>query len=93
MEDSPELEMALQIPNDMEMVALAIPDPLLLDLDIYCDSLRAHPSCPAEVRNLPMWAFRSNVIQAAIRGALEMYSPDEGIEDELQFIFNWYKDE
>ena len=40
-----------------------------------------------------MWAFRSNVIQASIRGALEMYAPDEGIEDELQFIFNWYKDD
>jgi hypothetical protein len=67
MEDSPELEMALQIPGDMEMVALAIPDPLLLELDIYCDSLRAHPSCPEEVRNLPMWAFRSNARNAGSR--------------------------
>ena len=43
MDDSPELEMALQIPGEMEMVALAIPDALLLELDIYCDSLRMHP--------------------------------------------------
>tara|TARA_B100001029_G_C14599136_1_gene203021 strand:- start:295 stop:417 length:123 start_codon:yes stop_codon:yes gene_type:complete len=40
-----------------------------------------------------MWAFRSNVIQAAIRGALEMFAPDDDLEEELQFIFNWYKDE
>ena len=84
-----EVELALQIPNDMEMVALAIPDPLLLDLDI----LRRHPSCPELIRDLPMWAFRSNVIQASIRGALEMYAPDDDLEAELQFIFKWYKDE
>jgi|TARA_R110002020_G_scaffold314992_1_gene530189 hypothetical protein len=88
-----EVELALQIPNDMEMVALAIPDTLLLELDIYCDSLRRHPSCPELIRDLPMWAFRSNVIQASIRGALEMYAPDDDLEAELQFIFKWYKDE
>ena len=93
MDDSPDLELALQIPGEMEMVAVAIPDALLLDVDIYCDALRTHPSCPVEVRNLPMWAFRSNVIQAAIRGALEMFAPDDDLEEELQFIFNWYKDE
>lgn len=90
-----EVELALQIPNDMEMVALAIPDTLLLDLDLYCDSLRRHPSCPELIRDLPMWAFRSNVIQASVRGALEMYAPDEDddLEAELKFIFRWYKDE
>lgn len=93
MDDFSDLEMALQIPGEMEMVALAIPGPLLLELDIYCDNLRAHPSCPEVVRNLPMWAFRSNVIQAAIRGALEMYSPSSALDEELQFIFDWYKDE
>ena len=93
MDDFSDLEMALQIPNDVEMVAVAIPGPLLLELDIYCDNLRAHPSCPEMVRNLPMWAFRSNVIQAAIRGALEMYSPSSALAEELQFIFDWYKDE
>ena len=93
MDDFSALEMALQIPGDMEMVALAIPDPLLLDLDLHCDSLRAHPSCPEEVRNLPMWAFRSNVIQASIRGALEMFSPSSALDEELSFIFDWYKDE
>ena len=90
-----EVELALQIPNDMEMVALAIPDTLLLDLDLYCDSLRRHPSCPELIRDLPMWAFRSNVIQASVRGALETYAPDEDddLEAELKFIFRWYKDE
>ena len=84
-----EVELALQIPNDMEMAALAIPDTLLLELD----SLRRHPSCPELIRDLPMWAFRSNVIQASVRGALEMYAPDDDLEAELKFIFRWYKDE
>ena len=93
MDDFPDLEMALQIPGEMEMVAVAIPGPLLLELDIYCDNLRAHPSCPEIISNLPMWAFRSNVIQAAVRGALEMFSPSSALDEELSFIFDWYKDE
>ena len=93
MDDSPDSEIALQIPSDMEMVAVAIPGPLLLELDIYCDNLRAHPSCPEIISSLPMWAFRSNVIQAAIRGALEMFSPDTSLDEELSFIFGWYTDE
>jgi len=78
---------ALQVPTDMDFVAVAIPASLLLELDVYADSMQKHPSCPAAISQLPMWAFRSNVIQAAVRGML-----DESEMDEVSFMFDWWRD-
>tara|TARA_X000000368_G_C22618212_1_gene531106 strand:+ start:274 stop:561 length:288 start_codon:yes stop_codon:yes gene_type:complete len=78
---------ALQVPTDMDFVAVAIPASLLLELDVYVDSMQKHPSCPPAISQLPMWAFRSNVIQAAVRSML-----DESEMDELTFMFDWWRD-
>ena len=78
---------ALQVPTDMDFVAVAIPASLLLELDVYADSMQKHPSCPEQISELPMWAFRSNVIQAAVRNML-----DESAMDELTFMFDWWRD-
>ena len=78
---------ALQVPTDMDFVAVAIPASLLLELDVYADSMQKHPSCPPATSQLPMWAFRSNVIQAAVRSML-----DESEMDELTFMFDWWRD-
>ncbi len=77
---------ALQIPTDMDFVAVAIPASLLLELDVYADSMQKHPSCPEQISELPMWAFRSNVIQAAIRGML-----DESEIEDVTFMFDWWR--
>ena len=77
---------ALQIPTDMDFVAVAIPASLLLELDVYADSMQKHPSCPEQISELPMWAFRSNVIQAAIRGML-----DESEIEDITFMFDWWR--
>ena len=77
---------ALQILTDMDFVAVAIPASLLLELDVYADSMQKHPSCPEQISELPMWAFRSNVIQAAIRGML-----DESEIEDITFMFDWWR--
>ena len=77
---------ALQIPTDMDFVAVTIPASLLLELDVYADSMQKHPSCPEQISELPMWAFRSNVIQAAIRGML-----DESEIEDITFMFDWWR--
>lgn len=77
---------ALQVPADMDFVALAIPAPLLLDLDVYVDAMQRHPSCPEAISELPMWAFRSNVVQAAIRAML-----DDSEMEEISFMFDWWR--
>jgi len=54
------------IAADVEMVSVGLNSALLLKLDCYCDAMRQHPSTPDEVIQIPFWAFRSNVIQAAV---------------------------
>jgi hypothetical protein len=48
--------------------------------------MQKHPSCPEQISELPMWAFRSNVIQAAIRGML-----DESEIEDITFMFDWWR--
>ena len=56
----------VSIASDVEMVSVGLHSDLLLRLDCYCDQMRQHPACPEEVNEIPFWAFRSNVIQAAV---------------------------
>ena len=52
--------------------------------------MRKHPGCPSEVAALPMWAFRSNIIQAAIR---ELLFDMDDEETTVTFKFDWWKDQ
>ena len=89
--DSPGYEqIALEVPYETEFVSLAIPSNLLLELDVYGDSMRRHPGCPPEVAALPMWAFRSNIIQAAIR---ELLFEMDDEESTVSFSFDWWNTE
>ena len=83
-------QIALEVPYDTDFVAVAIPSDLLLELDVYGDSMRKHPGCPSEVAALPMWAFRSNIIQAAIR---ELLFDMDDEETTVTFKFDWWKDQ
>ena len=59
---------ALQVPADMDFVALAIPAPLLLDLDVYVDAMQRHPSCPEAISELPMRSKHGEPSQAERHG-------------------------
>jgi len=61
-----EEEDGVAIAADVEMVSVGLHADLLLRLDCYCDAMKHHPATPNEIHRIPFWAFRSNVIQAAV---------------------------
>jgi len=54
------------------MVAVGIPEEVLDRIDIDAMQVSSNPECPDELRSLPLWALRSNIIGEAVSQMYEM---------------------
>ena len=72
MEPDDEFEPALALHQNIRMVAVGIPDYVLDRIDIDAMQVSSNPECPEELRSLPLWALRSNIIGEAVSQMYEM---------------------
>ena len=67
-----EFEPALALHHNIRMVAVGIPEEVLDRIDLDAMEVSANPECPDELRSLPVWALRSNIIGEAVSQMYEM---------------------
>ena len=67
-----EIEPALAIHPDIQIISIGVTSDVLMRIDIDALELSENPHVPEEVKHLPMWALRSNVIGEAINSHYEM---------------------
>ena len=67
-----EFEPALALHHNIRMVAVGIPEEVLDRIDLDAMEVSANPKCPDELRSLPLWALRSNIIGEAVSQMYEM---------------------
>ena len=67
-----EFEPALALHHNIRMVAVGIPEEVLDPIALDAMEVRANPDCPDELRSLPLWALRSNIIGEAVSQMYEM---------------------
>ena len=67
-----ETEPSLAIHRDIQIIAIGIPVGVLTRVDMDAMELGENPHMPEEIRGLPMWALRSNIIGEAINSHYEM---------------------
>ncbi len=72
MEHDDDFEPALALHQNIRMVAVGIPDYVLDRIDIDAMQVSSNPECPEELRSLPLWALRSNIIGEAVSQMYEM---------------------
>jgi len=71
-EHDDDFEPALALHQNIRMVAVGIPDYVLDRIDIDAMQVSSNPECPEELRSLPLWALRSNIIGEAVSQMYEM---------------------
>ena len=67
-----ETEPALAIHPDIQIIAIGISAEVLSRIDMEAIELEENPNVSHELRALPMWALRSNIIGEAINSHYEM---------------------
>jgi|TARA_Y100000361_G_scaffold10386_1_gene8381 hypothetical protein len=65
-----EYEPALALHRNVQMIAVGLNEELLDRIDIDAMEVTTSPHTPDELRSLPLWAIRSNIIGEAV---LQMY--------------------
>ena len=71
-EHDEEFEPALALHHNIRMVAVGIPEEVLDRIDLDAMGVTSNPECPDELRCLPLWAVRSNIIGEAVSQMYEM---------------------
>jgi len=71
-EHDDDFEPALALHRNIRMVAVGIPEEVLDRIDIDAMQVSSNPECPDELRSLPLWALRSNIIGEAVSQMYEM---------------------
>tara|TARA_Y100000401_G_scaffold62156_1_gene49359 strand:- start:3482 stop:3733 length:252 start_codon:yes stop_codon:yes gene_type:complete len=65
-------EPALAIHPDIQIISIGLSSDLLMRIDLEALELTENPHVPDEMKRLPLWALRSNVIGEAINSHYEM---------------------
>ncbi|MBR87295.1 MAG: hypothetical protein CMM29_10940 [Rhodospirillaceae bacterium] len=70
--DDEEYEPALALQRSIQMIAVGLSEETLHRIDLDAMEVTTSPHTPEELRALPLWAIRSNIIGEAITQMYEM---------------------
>ena len=63
---------SIGVPVDLEMISVGLGKDVAIMMDTHLLGLQDHPGCPEQIKSLPLWALRSNLVAEAITQMFEL---------------------
>ena len=63
---------SIGVPVDLEMISVGLGRDVAIMMDTHLLGLQDNPECPEQIKSLPLWALRSNLVVVAITQMFEL---------------------